>query len=108
MLEQKSQNDPERFTDNAPEKILQDIEIRTNRKIDDLNAGIKRKDSNIKNKSNKIAKVVYWIMWVLIMLLLIAGIALGFVKGNMTIGIISVVIAALFSAWTPFDYVGFH
>lgn len=110
LLEQKTLNDVEQFTDQTPEEILQEMELRKNKELNDLKLENGKRDANIKHKADIMAKRIFWVIWWAIIVILFISAFLGFVNGFCALGIISSIfslVTVLFSFWTPFEFAGF-
>jgi len=66
LLEKKTLNDPDRYTDATPEEILQNIEFQLNRERDEQKAIVNRGSNRIRKLSHKIAVASFWTIWLMV------------------------------------------
>lgn len=111
LLEEKTLNDVNLFTDKTPSEILEDIEFQHNeeRKKDQETINHLKQERNEMNErifaqAAKYANCVFWTIWVFLLCLMVLGIILGFINKNFWFKVVSIFITSCFAVWTLLDW----
>lgn len=79
LLEQKTMNTNELFTDETPIEILQNIESQYRNEISNYELKELRREKQYRRISNFLSEVFYWILWLVLFLLFVGKAVFGYI-----------------------------
>ena len=103
LLEKKTMNSPEKFTDMTTDEILEEIEFEQKIVINNLRQENENYDKNLKKISKKIAVGLFWIIWIVLFIIFIFR-SCNYEGSNKYLKFINILITIILPYWALLNF----
>lgn len=103
LLEKKTMNSPEKFTDMTTDEILEEIEFKQKIVINNLRQENETYDKNLKKISKKIAVGLFWIIWIVLFVIFIFR-SCNYEGSNKYLKFINILITIILPYWALLNF----